>query len=103
MAGQIILGSDEWSQEGSALTDPAKGQREAWDRAISSQPILFPHSSNSCADFWGEPAILTFEYFVNLGNELTQRDVGVIRPHLRQKVVKENVDDDSRKSPPWRA
>lgn len=57
------------------------------------------HSSNDGADFRCEPVVPAFEGPIHFGDEFAERDLGVFRPHLRQKVVKENVDDDPRKAP----
>ncbi|MDA7516798.1 hypothetical protein N8499_00990 [Akkermansiaceae bacterium] len=45
MIRKIFLGSDKWYEERAALTDFTKSQGETRNGGISSQPVLFLHSS----------------------------------------------------------
>ena len=98
MVSEVLFGTNERSEEGTARADSPKGQGEAGGGAIEIEPILLFHEVDDVADLIGEPVWMACQGVVDFRDKAREWTLGVIAPKVSEKVIKNDVDDDTGKA-----
>lgn len=102
VVGEALGGGSDWSESGGAGGDSLKGEFDSGYRSVGLEPVLSSHARKGALEVLTEPIRMTFHGVVKFGDKSAEIVIRECGPMLGEKVVEEDVDNDSGESPQFR-